>query len=65
MSKTNTRNFFEDFRIGQVIKRATPCTVTIGDVALYTVLYGSRFAKVSDSRKSTRHIFFTKRSYFE
>lgn len=42
--KTNPGNFFEDFRIGQVIRHATPRTVTAGDVALYTALYGARFA---------------------
>lgn len=44
MSKTSPGNFFEDFRIGQVIRHATPRTVTTGDQALYTALYGSRFA---------------------
>ena len=44
MSKTNPGNFFEDFRIGQIIRHATPRTVTSGDVALYTALYGTRFA---------------------
>jgi 2-methylfumaryl-CoA hydratase len=42
--KTNAGNFFEDFRIGQTIRHATPRTVTVGDVALYTALYGPRFA---------------------
>ncbi|MDE2364116.1 MAG: MaoC family dehydratase [Hyphomicrobiales bacterium] len=42
--KTNAGNFFEDFRIGQTIRHATPRTVTVGDVALYTALYGGRFA---------------------
>ena len=44
MSKTNRGNFFEDFKVGQVIRHATPRTVTSGDQALYTALYGSRFA---------------------
>jgi 2-methylfumaryl-CoA hydratase len=44
MSKTNPGNFFEDFRLGQEIRHATPRTVTEGDVALYTALYGPRFA---------------------
>src|ERR1044072_7102005 len=44
MSKTGAGNFFEDFRIGQVIKHATPRTVTVGDVALYNGLFGPRFA---------------------
>ncbi|MBV8488213.1 MAG: MaoC family dehydratase, partial [Planctomycetaceae bacterium] len=43
-TKTNPGNFFEDFRMGQRIVHATPRTVTEGDVALYTALYGSRFA---------------------
>jgi 2-methylfumaryl-CoA hydratase len=37
-------NFFEDFRLGQVIRHATPRTVTAGDVALYNALFGGRFA---------------------
>ncbi|HXQ82882.1 MAG TPA: MaoC family dehydratase [Xanthobacteraceae bacterium] len=44
MSKNSPGNFFEDFRIGQVIRHATPRTVTSGDVALYTGLFGARFA---------------------
>jgi len=44
MSKTSPGNFFEDFRIGQVIRHATPRTITVGDVALYTALFGGRFA---------------------
>src|SRR6202451_4334387 len=44
MSKNSPGNFFEDFRIGQVIRHATPRTVTTGDVALYTGLFGGRFA---------------------
>ncbi|HET6388789.1 MaoC family dehydratase [Hyphomicrobium sp.] len=43
-TKTNAGNFFEDFKFGQIIQHATPRTVTDGDVALYTALYGSRFA---------------------
>src|ERR1700744_3389074 len=44
MSKANPGNFFEDFRLGQVIQHATPRTITVGDVALYNGLYGPRFA---------------------
>jgi 2-methylfumaryl-CoA hydratase len=44
MSKTSPSNFFEDFRVGQVIRHATPRTLTTGDVALYTALFGPRFA---------------------
>ncbi|MBC7938390.1 MAG: MaoC family dehydratase, partial [Chitinophagaceae bacterium] len=42
--KTNTGNFFEDFRLGQHLVHAPPRTVTAGDVALYQALFGSRFA---------------------
>ena len=42
--KTNPGNFFEDFRLGQQIRHATPRTVTLGDVALYNGLFGARFA---------------------
>ena len=43
-TKTSPGNFFEDFRLGQTIRHATPRTVTVGDVALYNGLFGSRFA---------------------
>ena len=43
-AKINPGNFFEDFRLGQQIRHATPRTITIGDVALYNGLFGSRFA---------------------
>jgi 2-methylfumaryl-CoA hydratase len=43
-TKTNPGNFFEDFRYGQIIRHATPRTITEGDQALYTSLYGPRFA---------------------
>jgi len=43
-TKTNPGNYFEDFKFGQVIVHPTPRTVTVGDVALYTSLYGTRFA---------------------
>jgi 2-methylfumaryl-CoA hydratase len=42
-------NFFEDFSLGQKIRHATPRTVSAGDVALYTALYGARFAVQSSS----------------
>jgi len=42
--KTNAGNFFEDFRIGQHLRHASPRTITVGDVAVHTALYGSRFA---------------------
>ena len=43
-SKSEQGNFFEDFRLGQVIRHATPRTVTLGDVAAYNALFGARFA---------------------
>jgi len=43
-SKTNPGNFFEDFRLGQTIRHATPRTVTAGDVAVYQAIFGPRFA---------------------
>lgn len=46
-TKTFPGNYFEDFSIGQEIVHATPRTVTEGDIALYTALYGSRFAMTS------------------
>jgi 2-methylfumaryl-CoA hydratase len=42
--KTNPGNFFEDFTVGQALRHATPRTLTTGDAALNTALYGSRFA---------------------
>jgi 2-methylfumaryl-CoA hydratase len=43
-AKTNPGRFFEDFTVGEEIVHATPRTVTDGDVAVYTALYGGRFA---------------------
>jgi 2-methylfumaryl-CoA hydratase len=42
--KANVGHYFEDFHVGQVFRHATPRTISVGDVALYTALYGSRFA---------------------
>src|SRR5215218_2896809 len=47
--KTNPGRFFEDFRLGQTIRHATPRTVTAADAALYTALYGARFAVQSSN----------------
>lgn len=44
MTKTSSGNFFEDFKLGQTLRHATPRTMTHGDVALYTGLFGPRFA---------------------
>ena len=57
MTKTNPGNFFEDFRVGQVIRHATPRTVTAGDQALYTALYGPRFV-VQSSDNFARAVGF-------
>jgi 2-methylfumaryl-CoA hydratase len=43
MTKTSSGNFFEDFRLGQTIRHATPRTVTTGDIAIYNALFGPRF----------------------
>jgi 2-methylfumaryl-CoA hydratase len=43
-AKTTRGNCFEDFALGQTLAHATPRTVTTGDVALYTGLYGGRCA---------------------
>jgi 2-methylfumaryl-CoA hydratase len=44
VTKTSAGNFFEDFTVGQVIRHATPRTVTEGDRAAYGALYPTRFA---------------------
>jgi 2-methylfumaryl-CoA hydratase len=44
VSERISGNFFEDFRLGQVIRHATPRTVTQGDVAVYNAIFGARFA---------------------
>ena len=56
--KTNPGNYFEDFRLGQILRHATPRTVSAGDSALYTALYGSRFA-VGSSAEFARAIGFS------
>ncbi|MCA0336864.1 MAG: MaoC family dehydratase [Actinobacteria bacterium] len=47
LSKTFAGHYFEDFVVGQELVHASPRTVTEGDAALYTALYGSRFALTS------------------
>ncbi len=49
MSKTDPGRFFEDFGVGQVLRHATPRSVTEADQALYIALTGSRFALHSSS----------------
>lgn len=43
MKKSSSGNFFEDFGLGQEFVHAVPRTITTGDVALYSALYGTRF----------------------
>ncbi|MDO5659312.1 MAG: MaoC family dehydratase [Paracoccus sp. (in: a-proteobacteria)] len=47
MSKTNPGRFFEDYRIGQVIRHAVPRTLAEGERALYHALYPARHALYS------------------
>src|SRR5882757_9759269 len=53
MRKNFPGNYFEDFRLGQTIRHATPRTVTVGDASLYTALYGTRFAVQSSDAFAT------------
>ncbi len=53
-TKADPGNFFEDFHVGQEIIHPTPRTLTRGDVALYTALYGSRFAVQSSDAFAQR-----------
>ena len=48
-TKTDPGNFFEDFEVGQVLRHATPRTVTEGDRAAYGALYPTRFAVPSSA----------------
>src|SRR6186997_814000 len=49
MTKTSAGNFFEDFRLGQTMRHATPRTMTGGDFSIYTALFGPRFAVQSSA----------------
>src|SRR5437879_13498755 len=53
LPKTNPGNVSEDCRLGQVIRHATPRTVTAGFNVLYTALYGARFAVQSSDPFAT------------
>src|ERR1700722_8318139 len=46
-SKTAAGRFFEDFRLGETIRHATPRTLNSGDASLYSALTGARFAPQS------------------
>jgi 2-methylfumaryl-CoA hydratase len=58
-AKTNAGRFFEDFRLGETIRHATPRTVTLGDVAVYNGLFGPRFA-VQSSDEFARRIGYAR-----
>jgi len=49
MTAAGAGNFFEDFRAGQILHHGAPRTLTAGDQALYTALYGARFAAQSSA----------------
>jgi len=59
-SKDRRGNFFDDFRLGQVIRHGTPRTITEGDCALYVGLTGSRHA-VHSSERIAREVGFAAR----
>jgi len=44
MTMAGAGNFFEDFHAGRIFHHAPARTLTSGDQALYTALYGARFA---------------------
>ena len=44
MSKTNPGRFFEDYRVGEIIRHAVPRTLSGGERALYHALYPARHA---------------------
>ena len=45
--KTSPGRFFEDYRLGEVIRHAVPRTVKMGERALYHMLYPARHALYS------------------
>ena len=53
MTKSFTGNFFEDFKPGQIIRHATPRTLTDGDSALYIALTAQHLG--SAVRRRLRH----------
>ena len=44
MAKTNPGRFFEDYKVGDVLRHAVPRTVKMGERALYHALYPARHA---------------------
>jgi 2-methylfumaryl-CoA hydratase len=59
MGKTDGGRFFEDFRVGDVLRHATPRTLGAGEAALYAGLYGARFA-VTASADFARRIGYAR-----
>ena len=53
-AKTDPGRFFEDFRLGETLRHATPRTLTAGDQSLYTALYGGRHALYSSAEFARR-----------
>ncbi|MTD99135.1 hypothetical protein GIY56_02410 [Paracoccus sp. YIM 132242] len=53
MTKTDPGRFFEDYRLGQVIRHAVPRTVAEGERALYHALYPARHALYSSDEFAT------------
>ena len=47
--KTDPGRFFEDFTLGEILHHPTPRTLSEGDSALYTALYGGRHALFSSA----------------
>ena len=54
MTKTNPGRFFEDYRVGDVIRHAVPRTVAEGERALYHALYPARGAIYSSDDFAAR-----------
>src|SRR5579883_1019738 len=48
-AKTASGRFFEDFRLGERLRHATPRSVSEGDVSLYAAIFGPRFAVQSSN----------------
>lgn len=46
-AKSNPGRFFEDFRLGETLRHASPRTLTEGDASLYVALTGQRHALLS------------------
>ena len=59
-SKERRGNFFEDFRLAQVIRHGTPRTVSDGDSAVYVALTGARHATHS-ADTTARELGFPRR----